>query len=76
MKNKYNKIFSELFSVTLDDIERLTYQGIPAWDSIGHMQLISRIEDEFDILFETNDIIDFSSYNKGIDILKKYNVEF
>jgi acyl carrier protein len=76
MKNKYNKIFIELFSVRLDDVEKLTYQGIPAWDSIGHMQLISRIEDEFDILFETNDIINFSSYNIGIDILKKYNVEF
>jgi len=76
MKNKYNVIFIELFSISIDDVEGLTYQGVSAWDSIGHMQLISRIEDEFDIMFDTNDIIDFNSYYKGIEILKKYNVEF
>ena len=74
--NKYNNTFIELFSISEDDLRELTYQGIAAWDSIGHMQLISRIEDEFDIMFETNDIIDLSSYAKGIEILKKYNVEF
>jgi acyl carrier protein len=74
--NKYNNTFIELFSISEDDLRELTYQGIAAWDSIGHMQLISRIEDEFDIMFETNDIVDFSSYAKGIEILKKYNVEF
>jgi acyl carrier protein len=76
MKSKYNAIFMELFSTSIDDVEGLTYQCVSAWDSIGHMQLISRIEDEFDIMFNTNDIIDFNSYNKGIEILKKYNVEF
>jgi acyl carrier protein len=73
---KYNNTFIELFSISEDVLSGLTYQGIAAWDSIGHMQLISKIEDEFDIMFETNDIIDFSSYSKGIEILKKYNVEF
>jgi acyl carrier protein len=74
--NKYNNTFIELFSISEDNLSGLTYQGIAAWDSIGHMQLISKIEDEFDIMFETNDIIDFSSYSRGIEILKKYNVEF
>jgi acyl carrier protein len=74
--DKYNNTFIELFSISEDDLNGLTYQGIAVWDSIGHMQLISKIEDEFDIMFETNDIIDFSSYSKGIEILKKYNVEF
>jgi acyl carrier protein len=74
--NKYNNTFIELFSISKVDLRELTYQGIAAWDSIGHMQLISKIEDEFDVMFETNDIIDFSSYSKGIEILKKYNVEF
>jgi acyl carrier protein len=73
---KYNNTFIELFSISEDVLSGLTYQGIAAWDSIGHMQLISKIEDEFDVMFETNDIIDFSSYSKGIEILKKYNVEF
>ena len=57
--------------------EGLEYQGIPEWDSVGHMGLVAALEDAFDIMMDTDDIIDFSSYNKGIEILStKYNVEF
>ena len=50
------------------------YQCIPAWDSVGHMGMIAELEETFDILLETDDIIDFSSYTKGIEILAKYKV--
>jgi acyl carrier protein len=53
----------------------LKYQDVPAWDSVGHMGLISELEDAFDIQFETDDIVDFGSYEKGIELLKKYDVE-
>ena len=49
--------------------------GIENWDSIGHMQLMATLEDTFDIMMDTDDIIDFSSYEKGIEILKKYDIE-
>ena len=39
------------------------------------MQLIAELEDAFEIEFEMDDIINFSSYNKGIEILEKYEVE-
>ena len=39
------------------------------------MQLISELEDAFDIEMETDDIVDFSGYEKGKEILKKYGVE-
>ena len=39
------------------------------------MSLIAALEDAFDIMFDTDDIIDFSSFSKGIEILKKYDVE-
>ena len=56
---------------------QLEYQAIPEWDSVGHMGLGAALEDAFDIMMDTDDIIDFSSYNKGIEILStKYNVEF
>ena len=54
---------------------KLEYQSVPEWDSVGHMGLISELEDAFDIEMETDDIVDFNSYNTGIKILKKYNVE-
>jgi len=35
---------------------------------------MAELEDSFDIFLETDDIIDFSSFKKGIDIMKKYDV--
>lgn len=52
----------------------LNYQGIENWDSVGHMGLVAELEDAFDIMLDTDDIIDFSSYDKGIEILAKYGV--
>ena len=62
------------FEVSKEDVEGLQYQGIVAWDSIGHMNLVATLEDEFDIMFDTDDIIDFNSFEKGIELLKKYDV--
>ena len=72
---KYNKAFTETFEITEDKLAGLKYQDIAAWDSVGHMSLISALEDAFDIMMDTDDIIDLSSYEKGKEILKKYNVE-
>ena len=54
--------------------ENLKYNEIPEWDSIGHMSLISALEEEYKISLETDDIVDLSSFKKGIELLKKYNV--
>ena len=55
--------------------ESIKYNEIPEWDSIGHMTLMSGLE-SFGITLETDDIIDFSSYKKGKEILEKYKVKF
>ncbi len=75
MIDQYNKVFKEAFGLELDSLVSLEYQSISAWDSVGHMNLIMRIEEEFNIMMETLDIIDFSSYQKGIELLKKYGVQ-
>tara|TARA_A200000113_G_C8667781_1_gene291299 strand:- start:53 stop:292 length:240 start_codon:yes stop_codon:yes gene_type:complete len=72
---KYRSAFKESLSINDKDVnEKLEYNGIPEWDSIGHMTLMSKLEEEFDISLETDDIVDFSSFKKGIEILKKYKV--
>ncbi|RKJ53443.1 acyl carrier protein [bacterium 1XD42-1] len=71
---KYNKAFMEILNVAELDLESLEYQKISAWDSVGHMQLIAALEDIFDIMFDTDDIIDFSSYVKGKELIAKYGV--
>lgn len=57
-------------------VEKLEYRSIQEWDSVGHMQLVSQIETDFDIMLETQDVIDMSSFGKAMEILKKYGVEF
>ena len=75
---KYVSVFVNSFSVSEEEAVKLEYQGISDWDSVGHMGLIAAIEDAFDIMMDTDDIIDFSSYKKGMEILSKeaYGVKF
>lgn len=74
---KYNQAFMETFELKLEQLPGLEYQAIPAWDSVGHMGLVAALEDAFDIMMDTDDIIDLSSFEKGKEILEKnYNIEF
>ena len=72
---KYDKAFVDAFTIEKGKLVGLTYQAILAWDSVGHMGLMAILEEVFDIMLETDDIIDFSSYERGKEILKKYGIE-
>ena len=73
---KYNNVFMENLQISEDKLSGLQYQGVELWDSVGHMSLVAALEDEFDIMIDTDDIIDLSSFEKGKEILAKYGVEF
>ena len=76
-KQKYQDIFVKSLSLEKNKFnENIKYNEVPEWDSIGHMTLMSGLEERFKISMETDDIVDFSSYKKGIDILKKYKIDF
>lgn len=72
---KYNEVFCKVLGVSEDALPALIYQSIESWDSVGHMALMASLEEMFDIAFDTDDIIDFSSYSKGLEIVKKYGVQ-
>ena len=74
-KIKYNTAFTESFGIDESALDDLEYESITEWDSVGHMGLIAEIEEAFDIELEMDDVIDFSSYVEGKEILKKYKVE-
>tara|TARA_B100000029_G_C17287441_1_gene855738 strand:+ start:198 stop:440 length:243 start_codon:yes stop_codon:yes gene_type:complete len=72
---KYSEIFKKSLNINDEKFNKsLKYNEIEEWDSIGHMALIAALEEEFKISFETDDIIDFSSFEKGVEILKKYKI--
>ena len=76
-EEKYQKAFVEGLDIDLkSDLKNLKFNDIEEWDSIGHMSLMAALEETFDISLETDDIVDFSSYEKGKEILKKYKVNF
>ena len=75
-KSDYNNAFVEGLGIELEDVnEDLEFNSIEEWDSIGHMGLIAALEESFEISFETDDIVEYSSDKLGKEILKKYNVE-
>jgi len=71
---KYNLVFIKTFSIKKEKLKNLKYNSISKWDSVGHMSMIGALEDSFKITFEMDDIIDFSSYEIGKKILKKYKI--
>ena len=75
--HKYVDVFINTFEIGKDEVENLKYQEIENWDSVGHMELIAALENAFDIMMETEDIIELNSFEKGKEILaSKYGIEF
>ena len=72
--DKYSKVFVKTFSIDKSKLKKLKYQSITQWDSVGHMSMIGALEETFKITLDMDDIIDFSSFEKGKKILKKYKI--
>lgn len=70
----YNEAFKKTLGVKETKLKKLKYQDVKSWDSVGHMNLMSVLEKKFKIEMNIDDIVDFSSYEKGKKILKKYKI--
>jgi len=76
-QEKLIEVFTKALGVSKDTIiDELQYNSIPEWDSVAHMLLITELEDSFDIMLDTDDIIDMSSPAKAREILVKYDIKF
>lgn len=73
---KYQNAFVEGLELPCESVESVTMDTVERWDSIGQMSLMAIIEDEFQIELEPDEIIAFTSYQAGLDILRKRNIEF
>ena len=73
MENKLRSIFAENLGLDASVItDSLKYAEIPQWDSVAHMALVAAIEEGFDIMIDTEDVIDMSSFAKAKEIVAKY----
>ena len=76
-RKKYQQIFEEVFHVDNRELsEHFTFKDVDAWDSFAHLTLISELEDAFGIMFESDDILHFGGYVNGMEILKRYGIDF
>lgn len=76
-EDKLRKVFAEALEIDEAQVtDDLTYNTIPEWDSIAHMALIAEIDDQFDTMLDTDDVLDMSSFAKAKEILTKYDVTF
>lgn len=72
----YDQCFMQSLEVTKAQLgPAFTFRDTPEWDSVAHLNLITSLEDAFDIMFESEDILHFGSYENGKSILKKYGID-
>lgn len=70
-------VFAEALGLTADiDVSTLTYRSIPQWDSVAHMALVARLERRFDLMLETDEVLDLSSFLRCREILARHGVQF
>ncbi len=74
-QEKYVNAFVTALEIPAAEVPALVYGQSAGWDSVGHMTLVAALEDAFDIMIEMDDIIDLSSFEKGKEILRKYDVD-
>jgi len=58
------------------NVVELKYRDIKQWDSVGHMQLVTQIENDFDVMLDSEEVIALSSFTKAKEILTKHGVGF
>ena len=72
VEQKLRKIFCDVFSIDEQDVkDELAYSSIPTWDSVAHMAMVAEVEETFDIMMDTDDIIDMSTFKISVEIVEK-----
>ncbi len=73
---KYQNAFVEVFGAKLEELnDNYGKETVGEWDSVHQLSLIAQFEESFDVMFDPEDIMEMTSYAKGKEILKKYEVE-
>lgn len=77
MQQALYKVFAKALGIELAQVnDDLAYNSIAEWDSTAHMILVAELENQFNVMLDTDDIIDMSSVGKAKDILAKYDITF
>ena len=76
-KEKLRTSFSRTLGIPMERVtDDLAYNTIEEWDSVGHMALVADIESAFDVMLDTDDILNLSSVGEAVKILGRLGVSF
>lgn len=69
---RLNDVFADVFDndgLTVND--ETTAADVDGWDSLTHVALIDEMEDEFDMTFDMNTIVNQKNVGEMVDIIMK-----
>lgn len=70
------RIFVEVFAIPEETvIDSLALRDISSWDSMTHMMLIARVEEEFSVELTGDEIADFRTVNDVREALNRRGVK-
>ena len=73
---KYNAIFTEVFGATVEQLGNdYSKETVSEWDSVHQLNIISLLEESFDLMLDPEDIMACTTYNAGKEILAKNGIE-
>lgn len=72
---KFKEAFVEGLEIPMEEVESASMDSIEKWDSIGQMSLVAIIEDSFGIVLEPDEVMQFTSFDAGKEILKNHNID-
>jgi len=73
---KYNQAFIEVFGVEESALgSNFNKDSVDGWDSVHQLNIIALLEESFDIMLDPEDIMELTSYEKGMELMAKYEVE-
>jgi len=73
---KYNDIFVQVFGADIAQLgDNYSKETVATWDSVHQLNIISLLEETFDLMLDPEDIMACTSYNAGKEILAKYDIE-
>ena len=74
--DKYKDIFAQVFGAQVEELgDNYSKENVPAWDSVHQLNILSLMEETFDLMLDPEDIMACTSYNAGKEILAKNDIE-
>lgn len=73
---KYNQAFIEVFGIEESALDsKFNKDSVDGWDSVHQLNIIALLEESFDIMLDPEDIMELTSYEKGKELMRKYEIE-